>query len=168
MLALDLQSYSNHVVGNEIAPMQQVQIRAQLPEDHQSRYQIRHLPDDVSGYFSDAQRVIDAGVPDAAAVQLRRTLEAAAAHRGVTERTLVKSVEKLIEKGLITQDFGGVLHHVRKVGNQGAHATDERLEEAEVERALRFTAQVLRNLFEVPGELAALESEAPGPSEDGS
>jgi hypothetical protein len=147
--------------GSGLSPAHLVRERRAIPADGQAQFQVTHLPEDVARYFNDAQRVIGAGVPDAAAVQLRRTLEAAAAHKGITERTLVKTVQKLIDLGHITTDFAGVLHHVRKVGNLGAHHTDERLSEAEVERALRFTTQVLRNLFEVPGELAELEAEAP-------
>ena len=100
-----------------------------------------------------------AGVPDAAAVQLRRTLEAAAAHKGITDGPLYKRVQKLIEDGYVTKDFSGLLDHVRKIGNLGAHATDEHIDEAEIKRVMRFTTQVLRNLFEVPGELAQLRSE---------
>jgi len=63
---------------------------------------------------------------------------------------------QVAERGSIPED-----RRSRKVGNQGAHHTDERLEAPEVERALRFTTQVLRNLFEVPGELTELEAEVP-------
>ena len=128
------------------------------PEDGRRQYEVEHLPEDVDRYFGDAQRVLEAGVPDGAAVQLRRTLEAAAAHKGVEEKSLMKSVQELISQGYITRDFGQVLDHVRKLGNLGAHHTDERLADDEVLRALRFTTQVLRNLFEVPGELGALKS----------
>lgn len=161
VIALDVEVVGGIGANGGISPGHTIQEKGSLPEDDHQRHRVEHLPEDVGRYFSDAQRVIDAGVPDAAAVQLRRTLEAAAAHKGVTEKTLVKSVEKLIDEGHITTDFAGVLHHVRKVGNIGAHHTDERLDEAEVQRALRFTTQVLRNLFEVPGELAELEAEAP-------
>jgi hypothetical protein len=124
---------------------------------------VEHLPDDVSRYFADAQRVMAAGVPDAAAVQLRRTLEAAAAHKGIRERNLMSSIREMINQQLVTKDFEGLLHHVRKIGNIGAHYTDETLTNEEVERVLRFTTQILRNLFEVPGELDALKAEeAPG------
>ena len=137
-------------------------VAASYPEDRASRARVDHLPEDVDRYYSDAQRVIDAGVPDAAAVQLRKTLEAAASKKGVaaTKATLVQNIQRLIDDGFVTKDFGPVLQHVRKVGNMGAHHTDEQLSEAEVQRALRFTTQVLRNLFEVPGELAELEAEA--------
>jgi hypothetical protein len=37
------------------------------------------------------------------------------------------------------------------------HATDEKVDEQTARRALRFTTQVLRNLFEIPAELGALD-----------
>ncbi len=117
---------------------------------------VDHLPEDVARYYGDARRVLLAGVPDAAAVQLRRTLEAAAAHFEVKAFPLASAIKKLTDKGLITKQFSEVFDHVRSVGNIGAHATDARLEHAEVDRALRFTTQVLRNLFEIPAQLAAL------------
>lgn len=134
-----------------------VLVTKQAPEDGNRAHEIAHLPEDVGGFFRDAAVVLGAGVPDAAAVQLRKTLEAAAAHKGIRERTLVQSIQKLIEGGAVTVDFSEVLHYVRKLGNLGAHYTDEKLTEDDVERALRFTAQLLRNLFEVPGELELLK-----------
>ena len=136
---------------NEGPPME----LAMVP-DTRNPSDVDHLPEDVAKYYSNALTVLGAGVPSSAAVELRRTLEAAASHHGITERTLVKSVQKLADKGLITKDFETVLGHIRKVGNQGAHATDVDLSEEDVRRALRFTTQVLRNLFEVPAELALL------------
>jgi hypothetical protein len=130
-----------------------------IPEGDRSTG-VDHLPADVEGYLKAALTVLDAGVPDAAAVQLRKTLEAAAAHHDVDEKTLDKSIRKLIEKNLITAQFGGVLHHVRKVGNLGAHASDEKVSDVEARRALRFTIAVVRDLFEIPAELALLNAGA--------
>lgn len=121
---------------------------------------VAHLPNDVEDYYRDAIRVMDVGVPDAAAVQLRRTLEAAAAHYDVTSGSLVSRIDKLIKQGLITAQFSKALHDIRNIGNVGAHATDERLDEHTVRRALRFTTQALRNLFEIPEELKALRDES--------
>ena len=131
-----------------------------IPSGQHDRYHVDHLPEDIQSYFGDAIRVLDAGVPDAAAVQLRRTLEAAAAHRGIEGRNLVQRIEKMIDEGFVTRDFGDVLNHVRKIGNLGAHYTDERLTHEEVEQALKFTTQILRNLYEVPGELELLQKSA--------
>jgi hypothetical protein len=133
-----------------------------VPTGEQFSLAIEHLPEDVQGYYSDALRVLDAGVPDAAAVQLRRTLEAAAAHFNINEKSLVHAIEKLIEEKLITTQFGEVLHHVRKVGNLGAHATDARIDDTTARQVLRFTTQVLRNLFEIPAELDQLRSSETG------
>ncbi len=127
-----------------------------FPEPDDLRHNVRHLPEDVEQYFSDARRVLDAGVPDAAAVQLRRTLEAAAARFDVRERNLVGSIQKLIDEGYVTRQFGEALHQVRQVGNLGAHATDERVDEESAQRVMSFTTLLLRNLFEVPGELSAV------------
>lgn len=123
---------------------------------------VNGLPETVAGYYEDAIKVLRAGVPDAAAVQLRRTLEAAAAHYGVEEKVLVKSIEKLIEQGLVTKSFGAALHHIRLVGNQGAHHTDARVDQESAERALRFTTALLRNLFEVPSELKQIQASSSG------
>jgi hypothetical protein len=140
------------------------EIRA-YPESDDLRHQIDYLPEDVDQYYSDARRVLDAGVPDAAAVQLRRTLEAAAAHFDVRERNLVASIRKLIEEGLVTRQFGEALEHIREVGNLGAHATDQRVDEVAAQRVMNFTTLLLRNLFEVPGELASASSD-PGEADE--
>jgi len=134
-----------------------------IPEDGEESRPVQNLPENVERYYLDARRVLDAGVPDAAAVQLRRTLEAAAAKFGHEERQLVKRVEGLIDDGLITKGFGDVLHLVRKVGNLGAHATDERVDEDTARAVLGLTTQILRNLFEIPHVLEALTAEAPPP-----
>ncbi|MGW4202753.1 DUF4145 domain-containing protein [Streptomyces sp. NPDC004726] len=127
-----------------------------VPTSSHAKTDINHLPEDVARYYNDALLVLRVGVPDAAAVQLRRTLEAAAAHYEIREKVLVKSIEKLIADGHVTQSFGPLLHHIRSIGNVGAHASDARVDQETAGRALRFTTQLLRNLFEVPGELEEL------------
>jgi hypothetical protein len=74
----------------------------------------------------------------------------------------VQRIQGLIEDGLITAQFGDVLHPVRRIGNIGAHASDERVADELVGQVLNLTTQVLRNLFEIPAQLAALQA-----SEDG-
>jgi hypothetical protein len=125
--------------------------------DEGADLRVAHLPADVTEFYTAALRVLEAGVPDAAAVQLRRTLEAAAAHRGVDKGPLVQRIKNLIDAGLITTDFAKVLDHIRVVGNVGAHAGDTRVDDATARRALGFTTQVLRNLFEIPAELGAID-----------
>ena len=132
----------------------------QVVPDRKDDVEVEHLPEDVKQYYQNAITALNAGIASSAAVELRRTLEAAAKTHDVEERTLVKAVEILVEKGLITTSFSSVLSHVRKIGNQGAHATDVQLSEDEVRLALSFTTQMLRNLFEVPENLKRIEEPA--------
>ena len=149
------------VVGIETnSPQQQPPRELSAVPTQEAHPDLRHLPPDVEEFYRGAIRVLDAGVPDAAAVQLRRTLEAAAAHHGVDDGPLVQRIQRLIDAGLITSGFGPVLHHIRQVGNIGAHAADERVDDETARRALRFTTQVLVNLFEIPAELALLQGDA--------
>ena len=123
--------------------------------------EVKHLPADVAEYYNNALTVLNAGVPSSAAVELRRTLEAAAKHNDITVTPLVKAIEKMVDEGLVTKSFSSVLGHIRKIGNQGAHAADENISENEVRVALNFTTQILRNLFEVPKELELLNEALP-------
>jgi hypothetical protein len=83
------------VGGNRLGILRQV-------PDADRNLVVSHLPPDVERYYSEAITCLEAGVPDAAAVQLRRTLEAAAAHFDVKPSPLVNAIEELIKKGLIT------------------------------------------------------------------
>lgn len=119
---------------------------------------VSHLPPDVHAYFKDSVRAMQADLPDAAAVQMRRTLEAAAAHfeddsGDIDNGPLVERIQRLVAAGLLTSQFGDAVHHVRQLGNLGAHAGDVRLDDDQARRALSFTTQTLRNLFEIPAEL---------------
>lgn len=135
---------------------------AALPDKGQE-VDVRHLPERVAESYREAIVALEAGLSDSAAVQLRKTLEAACLHFGldVEKKPLVANIEELIRQGYVTKQFGGALHHVREVGNAGAHPRAERVKEEVARRALRFTTQVLRNLFEIPAELESLKSQKP-------
>lgn len=130
------------------------------PQDVNEGRTVKYLPEEVEKHYLKAIRALDAGLPDAAAVQLRKTLEAAASKHDSLKGSLAASIKELIGKGLITGEFSKVLDRVRIVGNLGAHHTDEEIDQETAEQVLRFTTQVLRNLFEIPGELEELEEES--------
>ena len=129
-----------------------------VPEDVDS-VQIAHLPERVKKHFSAAEEMIRVQAPDMAAVAMRRTLEAACNASGADGRSLFERIRQLQEGGQITPDFSKAAHHVRRIGNIGAHDTDEDVDLGEAKLMFRFVTQLLRNLFEIPGELAALESD---------
>jgi hypothetical protein len=135
-----------------------------MPHSEDLGNNVTDLPDDVGRYLADAVKVKRIGVPDAAAVQLRRTLEAATTAMGANPRVrLVQQVQQLIEDGHVTKAFEPALGYIRKVGNVGAQAGSETLTDAEVEQALAFTTLLLRVLFELPARVAALTQAAPPP-----
>jgi hypothetical protein len=57
---------------------------------------------------------------------------------------------------------------VRVIRNVGAHAAEQEVTPDTAEGTMRFTQQMLRLLFEVPGELHRLTGHPPeaGPSDD--
>ncbi len=136
---------------------------SEMPRSEDVQHDVDFLPDDVGTYFGNARKALDVGLPDSAAVELRRTLEAATAAYGQTSGPLFKQVQKLIEDGHVTTVFEPALGYIRKIGNLGAHASDERLSEPEVRQAMTFTTLLLRNLFELPAQVKALEAESPPP-----
>lgn len=146
--------------NDEIHDADEVVETGAIPSPDDLELAVKHLPEDIQRFFGSAQRALLAGIPDAAAVQLRKTLEAAAAKKGIEERNLFNAVKKLLDENYLTQDFAGLLDYVRNIGNIGAHYNDTVLDAREVERSVRFTTQVLRNLFEVPGELEELRIES--------
>lgn len=155
----------------EISSQEEVhEVRTVIPSDVDDM-KVDHLPEDVANYFSDAKKVLRFGVPDAAAVQLRRTLEAAAAHfeegdKPRRPQSLMTHINKLVDAGLVTIPFREAMDHVRTLGNIGAHASDQRLSEEDVRRATQFTTQLLRNLFEIPAELRAIGDDEAGEATD--
>jgi hypothetical protein len=138
-----------------------------LPRDEDVKHDVESLPDDVAGYYENARKALTVGLPDSAGVELRRTLEAATSSSGAGSGALYKRVQKLIEDGHVTKVFEPALGYIRKIGNLGAHAGEERLSELEVRQALTFTTLLLRNLFELPAQVRALEVEAPPPPVEG-
>lgn len=117
---------------------------------------VEDLPDSVAKHYERAVRVLDAGVASSTAVELRKTLEAAAQAHGINDRPLARAIERLAEEGLVTKRFVDVLGHIRKLGNLGAHASDEDISIDEARMAMEFTTQVLKNLFEIPAKLSSL------------
>lgn len=147
--------------GADIPDQTWVSLVARYPEGDAARLRIDHLPDSIGTYFANAQRVLAAGVNSSAAVELRRTLEAATNHFNAGgNKPLFQQIKKLIDDGLVTRQFGEALTYVRKIGNAGAHAGEEVLSDRDLQACMRFTELLLRNLFEVPGALAELQDEA--------
>jgi hypothetical protein len=126
---------------------------------------IRFVPPRIDNYYQQALRALDADLPESAVVALRRTLEAACKHflnederRG---KELYQQLELLIDRQIMPGEFREALRKIRQRGNAGAHVVESHSLEVRVGRedarnTIRFAAQVLRILFEIPEELSRL------------
>lgn len=118
-------------------------------------FEVDHLPPAVADPYNAARRVFRVKVFTSTTMELRRSIEAAAAHFGVTVKPLNRAIDKLVEEGLVTSIFAQVVHHVRALGNMGAHSGPGPTEEDAL-RAMTFTEAFLRMLFEMPEDVRRL------------
>jgi hypothetical protein len=138
----------------EFNTMQDLFIAA-YPSSPAEAWEVRHLEGAVARDWGDAARVFRVQAFEAAVVMCGRTLEAAADKLGIEGRTLQSRITKMLDAGLITEDFRAAMDYVRLIRNVGAHAGDPVGQES-ADGTMRFTQQALRMLFEVPGELHRL------------
>ncbi len=121
---------------------------------------VMHVPSAVAQIWDEAVRVYKVGAYASAVVACGRALEAAADERAVKGKTLQQRIETMRSEGLITTEFRDAMDYVRLIRNVGAHAGQEVSPES-AEGTMRFTQQMLRLLFEVPGELGHLTGRPP-------
>lgn len=139
----------------EIDPNDTQRVLQMVPE-RIGDWSVRHLPPDVEADWLEAVKVFEVAAHRMAVVACGRTLEAAADARGIEKRTLEHRIRKMIEDGVVTNEFGEAMTYVRFIRNTGAHAGQDVPPDA-AEGTMRFTLQALRLLFEVPGELGRLQ-----------
>jgi hypothetical protein len=114
------------------------------------------LPQRVRMEYANAQRVksIDANFY---AVGVRRTLEAVCTDRGfprVGRQTLFDRLDKLAKAQGLPEVFVEMAHHLRDLGNLGAHEDDVEVESADVDVAADFAEAILEYLYRAPAKLA--------------
>lgn len=125
----------------------------------------RRLNSDVPGplrrEFKEAQDCFSTKAYVATVVMVRRILEGTCKENNVQERTLVRSLEKLHQDGLIDSTIAEWANALRILGNEGAHYTGRRVSHDDAEDALAFAEAlldhiyVLRKRFEVFAERRA-------------
>lgn len=126
---------------------------SEIPKTTGDVYDVRHVPEAITSHYDEARDALEVGLHRSAAVQLRATMEAAAAHFGHDSGALYDRIQSLVDEGHITRVFGEAFNHIRRIGNAGAHHGDTVPDTDTINRALTFAAQLLRDLFEIPHEL---------------
>ena len=115
-----------------------------------------NVPKAIADDFEEAVLAFNAGAPRAAAVMMRRALEAACGELGATGSTLAEKIRSLNQKqnprtgSKIEQTDINRFDAARIFGNQGAHSPDDPLNDLTVEDAygaLNIGKKLLEKLF---------------------
>lgn len=99
---------------------------------------------------------------DAAGIMYRKVLETATKELGADlkkEGNLMRRIDLLAENGRLTKDLADWAHQVRIIGNETAHEECEP-EAKDVLDLANLTRMLLVYLFELPGRVAAMRSQA--------
>lgn len=122
------------------------------------------VPTSIAEVFREAVKALHADCPRAAAVMARRTLEAITVDKGETSGRLVDRLRNLTTKGILVQALADWAKEVRLVGNAGAHFDPmDTVSKTDAQQLVSFTRELLKYLYELPGELARRRAGASSP-----
>jgi len=113
----------------------------------ESRHLSFKIPASLRREFEEAQGCFSAKAYGATVVMVRRVLEGTCKENNVQERTLVKSLHKLKEDGLIDGTIAEWADALRLLGNEGAHYTGRPVARNDAEDALAFTEALLDHIY---------------------
>lgn len=106
-----------------------------------------NVPTPLRREFEEAQTCFSSKAYEATAVMVRRVLEGTCKENDVQERTLVRSLQKLREEGLIDSTIAEWADALRLVGNEGAHYTGKQVLRDDAEDALAFAEALLDHIY---------------------
>lgn len=113
------------------------------------------VPADIAGAYSEAFLCLSAGCPRAAVVMARRTLEAITVDKGQTTGNLASRLSNLSNNGVLHPSLTEWIKEVRLIGNTGAHFDPlQEVSKEDARQLLNFIHELLKYLYELPGELA--------------
>jgi uncharacterized protein DUF4145 len=107
------------------------------------------LPDIVRQSYDQAVRCENAKAYIAAAVMIRRALEAVAKQYEPTARSLHDALKGMLSRGLISQELSEWGNELRYIGNLGAHATDETVDREDAVEGLDFLQALLEIFYDL-------------------
>jgi uncharacterized protein DUF4145 len=114
------------------------------------------VPQDVAEDFKEAIRCQWVQAYRACVVMCRRALQTSVLLLNAAGGTLIKQIEDLAAKGVITAPLKDFAHEIRLTGNAGAHSdglTD--VKEADAEAIVEFTREFFDHVYVMPAKLKA-------------
>ena len=105
------------------------------------------VPESLRAEHQEARKCFDAKAYTATVVMVRRTLEGVCADKGVQERILARSLEKMHADGLLDPRLLEWAQALRVVGNEGAHFTGRQVSREDASDSLAFSEAMLDYLY---------------------
>ncbi|RKR89937.1 uncharacterized protein DUF4145 [Micromonospora pisi] len=105
------------------------------------------IPDPARKSFEEARACHHAGQFTAAALMVRRTLEAVCIDKGATTGSLQVKLNELKSKGIIEGKLTDWSHDLRALGNEAAHDTTIFISAADAQDALELAEALLNYVY---------------------
>lgn len=119
------------------------------------------VPEGIAGDFIEAGRCFNIGAFKASVVMSRRTIQKMCLNLGANKgEKLYKQINQLKQGGRLHSDLADIATEIRFIGNDGAHPTDDELDEITNEDAKEifdFTAELLDDLYVRPQKVLAMK-----------
>jgi len=128
-----------------------------LAGHHGSAGTLFYIPDIVKRIYEQSVTAIKEGSNILAGIGLRATLEAICNERAIPGRDLVRRIDGLAKKGLISITDANRLHAIRFLGNDAAHLIKQS-EMRYLTVALKIIDHLLLTLYVLDNEAASLDS----------
>jgi Domain of unknown function (DUF4145) len=119
--------------------------------------QLKNLPETIEKKYQAALRVrfIE---PNACAVLVGRTLEAACNHENAEGRNLAQKLNELAQRGRIPDTLAEMAQQLRELRNLGAHDAEDEVTEEDVPIILDFLEAILEYLYVAPAKIEAVRA----------
>jgi Domain of unknown function (DUF4145) len=118
---------------------------------------LTNLPQKVERAYTAALRVRNIE-PNACAVLVGRTLEAACNHEEAQGRTLAQKLNYLAQNGRIPNTLAEMARQLKELRNLGAHDAEDEVTEEDVPVILDFLEAILEYLYVAPARINAVRA----------
>lgn len=119
--------------------------------------QLSNLPETIEKRYKSALKVRYVE-PNACAVLVGRTLEAACNHENAQGRTLAQKLNHLAQRGRIPTTLAEMAQQLKELRNLGAHDTEDEVTEEDVPIIIDFLEAILEYLYVAPAKIEALRA----------
>ncbi|MBI5533366.1 MAG: DUF4145 domain-containing protein [Deltaproteobacteria bacterium] len=119
------------------------------------------LPERVEESYIEAMKCAGAQAWLAAAVMVRRTLEAIGQEFDPKARRLFDGLAKMKEQGVISEELWRWGEALRFLGNTGAHPSGDKIQDADAKDAVEFLNAIIQNIYVLRPKFQAMQARRP-------